>query len=253
VHLSILNHIHTGRGFKEVFAKWERLTSGFFGLPHIEAMLDVLPDTNVSRLVHESISDIGSKLTYDFSVFFELLRSETPAMKLPTRFGPAGVFTRFQIVLQQNGITYYPELHTGVFQCLRSVGNTLLFVRLLETAMTKRDDMAFAQNAFFFNTVKPGDKVDSATVEKEYKEGKQSPFGLRFDDSQKGANVEALLAESLKQGRVHACVYSTTLKHCHTYAYRNVYVLMLIHIHTHSLTHSYTQSASCCRRRKTTS
>eukprot|EP00456_Euglypha_rotunda_P010037 TRINITY_DN1240_c0_g1_i2.p1 TRINITY_DN1240_c0_g1~~TRINITY_DN1240_c0_g1_i2.p1 ORF type:complete len:683 (-),score=97.03 TRINITY_DN1240_c0_g1_i2:19-1845(-) len=137
-----------GMGFKEAFEREAAICRGYFGVEHMEALLSVLAYPDIPLIIHEAITDISNKTIYDFSPYAKVLSSAIPPMKLPPLFyGVVGGYGYFDIKLAQIG--KYSALRSGVFQLLREIGNTMLFVRLLETVIKKMEDFNFGSLAFF--------------------------------------------------------------------------------------------------------
>ena len=109
-------------------------------------------------IIYECVNDIGNKLVYDFNPFYEVLIEVIPPMKLPMKMGSIGGFNYFELHLTNNNITSYGELREGVFQCLREVGNTLAYLQLLESVMTKSQDLVFLHQAFYQGIIVPEPK-----------------------------------------------------------------------------------------------
>lgn len=142
------SHYWYGTGYKEAFDRQNSLYKSYFGVEHIEAILDVVSKTVLPMFIHEVVDDIAEKIVAEFSPFVERLTESLTQLKLPgLYYGVVGGYGYFDMKLQNN-IGAYEDMRPEVLQRLREIGNAFIFVRLLDSAMTKRDDLDFAHIAF---------------------------------------------------------------------------------------------------------
>eukprot|EP00457_Paulinella_chromatophora_P000349 gb/GEZN01000349.1/.p1 GENE.gb/GEZN01000349.1/~~gb/GEZN01000349.1/.p1 ORF type:complete len:1473 (-),score=270.12 gb/GEZN01000349.1/:312-4730(-) len=138
-----------GTKYREAFDLRAAACRGYFGVEHMEALVSVLDITDVPLIIHEAVNDIANKTLYDFSPFAKALSKALPPMKLsPLFFGVQGGYAAMEIRLN-SGIARYPQLRSGVFQLLREIGNTIRFVKMLESALDRAGDFEFQTQAFF--------------------------------------------------------------------------------------------------------
>jgi hypothetical protein len=138
-----------GRHYRESFERIGEIARGYFGVEHMEALIQVLSGTDIPLIIHEAVTNISNKTVVEFGPYAKALSAVLPPMKLPSLFyGVVGGYGYFELKLSQN-IGRYAALRSGVFQTLREIGNTILFVRLLETTLKKLADFEFQTQAFF--------------------------------------------------------------------------------------------------------
>jgi len=143
-------HFWFGKSFNQCFERHAALSKGFFGVEHIEAIVELLGVEELPLLIHEVLYHLENKLLYDFGPYVTVLTGAIPpGIKLPaTQFGVIGGYGLFDLKLG-NSIASYPELRSGAFQYLREIGNTLIFIQLLEKVLNKKKDFSFNFTAFF--------------------------------------------------------------------------------------------------------
>lgn len=131
--------------------QWEsvvKLSKGFFGPPHVEAMLQVINHTDLPLIIHEVLNHIEGKIQFSLSSYVTAIMDALPPMKLPSlQLGVIGAYGYFELKLKY--IANYGPLRADVFQSMREVGNSLCFVHLVESIFDMYQDLSFSTGSFF--------------------------------------------------------------------------------------------------------
>jgi hypothetical protein len=91
-------------------------------------------------------------IQYELSAYVEVLNVAVPSMPLPSlTYGAPGAYGSFDIKMKLSfGATdRYPDLRPKVFHLLRRIGNMYLFLKLLDSTLSRQADLSFKQRAFF--------------------------------------------------------------------------------------------------------
>ena len=67
-------HAWYGKGFKEAFDRLSALYRGYFGMEHLEVMLDLLGPRDTPLLVNEIVTEMNNKLKFDLAPYFTELK-----------------------------------------------------------------------------------------------------------------------------------------------------------------------------------
>eukprot|EP00003_Mantamonas_plastica_P000908 TRINITY_DN106_c0_g1_i11.p1 TRINITY_DN106_c0_g1~~TRINITY_DN106_c0_g1_i11.p1 ORF type:complete len:1475 (-),score=530.80 TRINITY_DN106_c0_g1_i11:1304-5728(-) len=112
------------------------LYKGFFGVPHMMALIRMIGVHRVPFLFAECMKNLELNIEASLQPYVQSLFAGMPAvLKLPIfDYGTQGCFGYYQLQLQ--AITGYAELKSEVFQNLRVIGNNLAFISMLEQALT---------------------------------------------------------------------------------------------------------------------
>jgi hypothetical protein len=65
----IAAHAWYGKGFYEAFNRISALHRGYFGMEHLEAMLEVLGPKDTPLLINEIVTEMANKLKYDMAPY----------------------------------------------------------------------------------------------------------------------------------------------------------------------------------------
>ena len=114
-----------------------RLSRGFLGVPHYEAILAILGTSAIPLLVNNLLTNLGDRLEI-CKAYLDAISEGLPPCKLPkAMYGLAGVYGVFDALLKP--ILTYADLKPEVFQAMKEIGNTLIFVRDLSDVLERND------------------------------------------------------------------------------------------------------------------
>ena len=146
--------------------QWEasvKLTKGFFGTPHVEAILNILSPVELPLVISELFSHVEQKIKFTLSSYVTVLMDSIPPMKLPSlQFGVIGAYGYFDLKLKY--VASYGPLRSEVFQVVREIGNSLCFIHLVESLLDLQQNMSFATNSYFLG-VRPSQPAFDHTDE----------------------------------------------------------------------------------------
>jgi hypothetical protein len=143
------------------------LYSGYFGVEHAEAMMAVVGTNNMPLIVYQLMKNLDMKITNVLGPYVKALAEGFPERTMPLKdilkfvhqfAGKPGmeamvvpsVFQIFEIALKD--ILKYPDMKPEVFQCVREIGNCLVFMQMLDSASRMAESMAYMQYAPFIGT-----------------------------------------------------------------------------------------------------
>ncbi|KAN0039438.1 hypothetical protein ACTA71_001632 [Dictyostelium dimigraforme] len=131
------------------YANSIELYKNFIGIPHIQSILRIVGKKNLPLIVGEILRNIEIKITNVLSPYVsELLQGMPASTKLPIYdYGTEGCYGYFQLKLKD--IYIYPDLRPEVLQTFRELGNSLVFMNLLDQVITQTDSYNFAKAAPF--------------------------------------------------------------------------------------------------------
>eukprot|EP01083_Nonionella_stella_P112600 331444_1 len=163
---SMPQHFGHGSKFNKVYSNALKLSRGFYGVPHVQAMLTLLEPGDIALIIDECVQNAESQINNVLQPYFSALNKAIPGLKRPSaQFGAAGAYTAFDLKLKP--VAGYGPLRSGVFQTLREVGNSLCFIFLLEQVMEQNEFFEFQAEAFFHG-VKPGVQGPAEEKRNEY-------------------------------------------------------------------------------------
>ena len=132
------------KSFEHTVDKSQR---GFFGGPHISAVIEVLGKHCLPLIIEECLNNLEERLV-DLKSYAEALKEGLPPIKLPKyMFRTGGVYGFFEGKLKV--FLEYEALKPEVFQNFREIGNTLFFLRDLSDLIDLNDSYAFVNAAPF--------------------------------------------------------------------------------------------------------
>jgi cytoplasmic FMR1 interacting protein len=119
--------------------------SGFFSVAHAEALVSVLGEGGVQSLLSTLHQHVEAILRNDMDPYVNAVQNALPeGMKMPShKYGAKGCFLFFDAKLKD--LANYEELHSGVFQSFRRLGNCLALLTLLESAVHSNATAALHQ------------------------------------------------------------------------------------------------------------
>jgi cytoplasmic FMR1 interacting protein len=131
------------------YGQASQLFAKFFGMPHIHALIRVVGKANMALVIAESLHNVELKINNVLVPYVrELNKAMPPSSKLPLfDYKTTGCFGYFQLKLKD--ITVYPDLRSEVFQHFKEMGNTVIFLNMLDHGLAAADTSAFVQAAPF--------------------------------------------------------------------------------------------------------
>jgi hypothetical protein len=131
------------------FEMCHKLTRGYVGRAHWEALVAVLGQGGLSVLVDKCMHSCLDKMA-NIKMYMAALHTGIPPTKQPQYvFKPYGCFGYFDGKLMS--LLEYDDLKPEVFQGFREIGNILLFLRDLSTTVCIHDQIQFIQVAPLLN------------------------------------------------------------------------------------------------------
>jgi cytoplasmic FMR1 interacting protein len=149
-----------------------KLLCGFFGRPHIEALLYLTGYNDMASIIDECFTILRVKIE-DVAAYVDALWEGIMPCKLPKyMFRSSGCYGYFEGKLRT--ILEYEDLKPEVFQSFREIGNVVAFLKDLSDVLDVADQFQF--NAFApLLGVNPTDSVENV-------ETKTTPLGAIFHD-----------------------------------------------------------------------
>lgn len=130
-----------GQASMKAFEMTAKITKGFLGKCHIEALLEIGAFFDVSALIIECLGFVTVKLK-DIIDYVDALNEGVTPVKLPKYlFKAAGCYGYFEAKFKS--ILEYDDLKPEVFESFREVGNTLAFLRDLSDVVELYDQSRF--------------------------------------------------------------------------------------------------------------
>jgi len=134
------DHQHLGYGARcqRAYDMANKLSRGFLGIPHYVAIIQIIGTLAVPLLVNNLLTNLADRLEIA-KAYLDAITEGLPPCKLPKyMYGLAGVYGVFDALLKP--ILRYADLKPEVFQALKEIGNTLVFIRDLSDVLN-RDDL----------------------------------------------------------------------------------------------------------------
>jgi len=131
------------------YANSSELYKKFVGTPHIDAIVNLVGTSNLPLIVSECIQNMDLKLRNVLVPYVrELMGGMPPNSKLPIHdYGTEGGFGYFQLKLKD--IITYPDLQSEVLQNFREVGNLIIFLKMIDLALTQQNIQSFIPASAF--------------------------------------------------------------------------------------------------------
>ncbi|EGC37325.1 Rac-binding component of scar regulatory complex [Dictyostelium purpureum] len=131
------------------YANSIELYKNFIGVPHIQSLLRMVTKKNLPLVVAEVLRNIEIKTTNVLSPYvLELLQGMPASTKLPIYdYGTEGGYGYFQLKLKD--IYTYPDLRPEVLQTFRELGNSIVFMNILDQVIIQTDSYNFSKAAPF--------------------------------------------------------------------------------------------------------
>jgi len=146
----VKQHFWYGNGFRQAYEALGAQYRGYFGLEHIEALLDILKPADVPDLCVQLTTEISRPVIDTLEPYIAVVTDVLPPMPPNDRQkGTLVGFPRIQGRLVSEKVTTFSALRPELFQTLRTVGNLTVLLKMLDSAWTLRDILNFQQRAFF--------------------------------------------------------------------------------------------------------
>lgn len=130
-----------GQASMKAYEMTSKITKGYLGKVHIEALLEIGCFFDISALIIECLGFVTVKIK-DIVDYVDALNEGVTPVKLPKfLFKSAGCYGYFESKFKS--ILEYDDLKPEVFESFREVGNTLSFLRDLSDAMELYDQSRF--------------------------------------------------------------------------------------------------------------
>jgi cytoplasmic FMR1 interacting protein len=134
--------------YNKIFDAANKMYKGFFGKPHLDALLSIVDQNDLPVLVEELCSFLESKVNYELSSYSSALLDALDPMKLPSmKFGVVGGYGYFDLKLKP--IARYNLLRSNVFQVLRVIGNGYAFLKFFDTCFQGKGFLNSVFSRFF--------------------------------------------------------------------------------------------------------
>jgi len=134
-----LREPHSLFGTRQLNAEYQmqlaRHSQGAVRPAHAEALVEVLGQAGLHALLSELRGHVGELIELQLSPYVtELQRGLPQDSKLPSyAYGPAGCYGYFELKLKD--LAGYEELHSGVLQNFRRLGNAVALLLMLDAAV----------------------------------------------------------------------------------------------------------------------
>lgn len=180
--------------------------SNFFGSPHLYAILDLLGYQDVAMLTKELLENLKTLLRNTLLPYITSLQAVMPEKSmLPSYdYTSPGILGYYEIQLE--GILTYSDLQPKVFQCLREVGNTVLFLMLVEQHQTIRECMEYNMSTIFLKILpKPFIKDDSTEQSFEVRRAERDKFEKSMDLKYRFQHIYPVMAKNATPEQFAIC------------------------------------------------
>jgi len=174
-----------GSRFTAIFIQRFKVTRGFFGIEHIQSIVELMGVDSMPLLVDETVKTVAHIIIRDISPYVEEILKNLDPMKLQSAYyGVLGVYGYYDMMLKY--IKSYPALREGVFTLLREAGNALGFVQMLDVVLTKESFYNHQIQAFYKG-------MEPATMPKKYLDE------MRYNNNQDFMVQDIMYSDAAKQ------------------------------------------------------
>lgn len=138
---AVLQQAYGSMCFK-AFESAGKLLKGFFGRPHIDALISLgLKLTNLNMLIDQLLKNMYDKII-DISEYLEALKEGIPPCKPPQAiFKTVGAYGYYEGKLRS--ILSYDDLKPEVFQTFREIGNAIAFLKDLSEQLSVKGNLDY--------------------------------------------------------------------------------------------------------------
>lgn len=144
-----MHFLFGSKSLNYAYGQASQLFAKFFGMPHAHALIRVVGKANLALVIGECLHNVELKISNVLAPYVrELNKAMPPSSKLPLfDYKTSGCFGYFQLKLKD--ITVYPDLRSEVFQHFKEMGNSIIFLNMLDHAAAASDTSAYIQAAPF--------------------------------------------------------------------------------------------------------
>lgn len=130
-------YYYTPKQVNQAYTYIHKLYREFIGLPHFQAICQLLGYQGIALIVEGMLESIKSRVNHTLlNYVLTLKEGMPPELKRPLyEYGAKGVFELYNNKLES--IFKYADLTTNVFQTIREVGNAILFSLLIEQELSQ--------------------------------------------------------------------------------------------------------------------
>eukprot|EP01084_Bolivina_argentea_P227167 383688_1 len=126
-----------GTRFTFIFEQRFRILNGYFGIQHLEAIIELMGINNMPLLIDETVKSVAHIIIRDISSYVEDIFKNLDPMRLQNAYyGVLGVYGYYDLMLEH--IKEYRPSREGAFTLLRGAGNTLCLIQLLDLILMKQ-------------------------------------------------------------------------------------------------------------------
>jgi len=131
---------------------WEianKLTFGFFGIPHIQSLIRVIGESSLPQLLNPLLENVQDIVAGHFVPWIETLREAIPPCKPPKIQIERGHLAYGFFEAKLKPLLGFDNMKTEIFQSFRIVGNFLALCFLIDTVLVQHDTSSFVMHAPF--------------------------------------------------------------------------------------------------------
>jgi cytoplasmic FMR1 interacting protein len=169
-----------------------RLTFGFFGIPHIQSLIRVIGENSLPQLLNPLMGNVQDIVSKEFVPWIDTLRQAVPPCKNPKIQIDRGHHSYAFFEAKLKPLLAFSNMKSEIFQSFRIVGNVLAFCFLLDTVLVQRDTSNFVLSAPFVG-VTP-DNVHGTVSDFKKKSAILNTFGMLQVDPSNGYATHDVLA-----------------------------------------------------------
>jgi cytoplasmic FMR1 interacting protein len=169
-----------------------KLTFGFFGIPHIQAMVRVIGENALPQLLNPLMENVMEIVSDQFVPWVDTLRNAIPPCKPPKIQIERGHLAYGFFEAKLKPMLQFSNMKTDIFQSFRIVGNVLALCFLLDTVLVQRDTSNFVLSAPFVG-VTP-DNVHGTVADFKKKSAILNTFNMFQVDPANGYATDDVLA-----------------------------------------------------------
>ncbi|XP_070552583.1 cytoplasmic FMR1-interacting protein 2-like isoform X2 [Ptychodera flava] len=193
---SAAHYLYGSKVLNGAYSSIYSLYGNFVGVPHFQAMVNLLGYQGIAVVTEELLKIVKSLLQGTILQYVKTLMEVMPkTCKLPKyEYGSPGVLGYYHAHLEP--IIQYAELKTDVFQSFREVGNAVLFCLLVEQALAQEEVCDLLHAAPFQNIIPRPFVKDSEQLETKMKklEAKYAPLQVVPIIEKLGSSEQAMIS-----------------------------------------------------------
>lgn len=198
-------HLYGTKTLTQCYSAIHSRLTNFVGEPHFTAMVELLGYQDIAMLAKELVANNASLIRNTLLPYLTSLQGAMPKKCTLPRYDytSSGVLGYYE--MQLAAILTYSDLQPKVFQCLREIGNSIVFVNIIEHYQTVRENLELASSAMFLNIFpKPylprEDGKEPEEVEKELKK-----LISALESKYRFQNVQLVMSKNASDEQNSAC------------------------------------------------